>query len=512
VAGLVGEGGQYSLPDGEWFCTQCFTAAATSPVHPPASFTAVTPTAAAATGGGGKSGRSKGKRGSGNGGGTGADAGNGGSDAYDSDASDGFAKAPNRDASSVLATIKSEYHNMRKERNRILAQWQQEKKIIEKYETSRRIEQQRRDKELFAARDEIATLKNAVATAEAQATRMQALFEFMLKDVQNQGGGGGGGEGGGGGQALQQRQLALGEDGAPQWASMTLESLLNMPIENITAGRTEQHASFSSHPGAPRGNKMGGGEYPHVGIGGATSVVSSVTSIPKPWVAKGGTAVRTGGSLPGAGTGGGGGGGGVADVRKANSADAAEEDAATGSRSPLSPGKSAKTSSTSVGTSFSSSSSAGGLAVQRSNSLTALTAPTTIAYPGGSAGAAATAAAAGASDTEASSSPGSRSPAKYLQQQLQLQQQHHHQQQANSLAINTSSTGGNGSNSNNNSSSTGPSSVSKTGSKFVNPLQNRLKDLLKSVEAEADAFAEIRQKFKSREDERSQLRNSADNK
>jgi hypothetical protein len=49
---------------------------------------------------------------------------------------------------------------------------------------------------------------------------------------------------------------------------------------------------------------------------------------------------------------------------------------------------------------------------------------------------------------------------------------------------------------------------SRSQSKFINPLKNRLKDLLKSVEAETDAFAEIRQKFKTREEGRNQLRNS----
>ena len=48
------------------------------------------------------------------------------------------------------------------------------------------------------------------------------------------------------------------------------------------------------------------------------------------------------------------------------------------------------------------------------------------------------------------------------------------------------------------------------GSKFINPLKNRLQDLLKSVEDETDAFIEIRMKYKTKELERNQLRNSLD--
>ena len=129
----MGEGGQYALPEGEWFCTDCYSATTTtedaadssggssgSVAASTSALTAATPPLHSAS------------------------SENIPHTQSEDSLQQSFKIAPNKNPSSVLATIKSEYHIMRKERNRILAQWQQEKRILEKYEISRRIEQQKK--------------------------------------------------------------------------------------------------------------------------------------------------------------------------------------------------------------------------------------------------------------------------------------------------------------------------------------------------------------------------------
>lgn len=404
--------------------------------------------------------------------------------------------APNKTPSSILATIKQEYHTMRKERNRILAQWQQEKRIIEKYEVTRRIEQQKRDQELVNAREMIKQLENMVTQGEAQSERMQKLFDIMLKE-------------------LQQSTASLGTSSNTsnnairnsadrlKWASLTVETLLEMPLDSIAsanAARSPGKPSASLSPSRPGAGASAGARspklthsnssptinaHPHIQASSAVAKIANEAvgpyantsaGIPKPWTGK----VRTGAHLAGPNSSVL--GGSVAQSDSEKSIGSAHNSPQQSSSSVKHHTENARapprytSSSTDAPSAAQSSSRQAAAAPVRRPSISSVSADQRDISGGGTVSSIADSdsrrssfqSLSGESSPDTSNSGRKKLPDN-LQQELK---------------------------------------DNKGKSKFINPLKNRLKDLLKSVEAETDAFAEIRQKFKSREDERNLLRSS----
>jgi uncharacterized coiled-coil protein SlyX len=518
IAGLIGDGGQYTLPEGEWFCTECYsTYDSQDTLLRPPSMDQLSVMSGAGTGAG-----AGGSVGTGAGIALGADVGDGsgrgqlpGSDAlYRSLSSadtqalavESLKIAPNKNPSSVLATIKAEYHTMRKERNRILAQWQQEKRIIEKYEISRRIEQQKKDQELVRAKNTIEQLEDIVTQGEAQSARMQKLFDIMLKELQLS--------------TSNMSNMSTSATAANSaairqsadrlnWASLTVESLLDAPVDK----ELEQGPPSPSRYGlaSPRGQAQAGSftrspkglqhsatspnlQSTHFGLLSSTTPsggAAAAAGIPKPWKAKpravgGGAgaeaaAPSSGGSTP-----------------KSVQADAG------GAGNVHAPGAAAGATATSRQTKSGAGGAGGATSPHRSGAAAARALTVNTGQTSGGSGAFAAprsvtgAVSAGNSPMGASSSTANSSGSRATR----------------AAAASTAPTRGDVS-PDETERKRRPSDHSDSGSessrgqsKFINPLKNRLKDLLKSVEAETDAFAEIRQKFKSREEERNQLRHS----
>jgi hypothetical protein len=413
--------------------------------------------------------------------------------------------APNKNPSSVLATIKAEYHTMRKERNRILAQWQQEKRIIEKYEISRRIEQQKKDQELVRAKNTIEQLEDIVSQGEAQSARMQKLFDIMLKELQlstsnmsNMST-----------SATAANSAAIRQSADRlKWASLTVESLLDVPVEK----ELEQGPPSPSRYGlaSPRGQAQAGSftrspkglqhsatspnlQSTHFGLLSSTTPSGGAAAgagIPKPWKAKP-RAV------------GGGAGAEAAAPSSGGSTPKSVQPEAGGAGNVH--GTGAATGATTGSQTKSGASGAGGAtSPHRSGAAAARALTVNTGQTGGGSGAFAASrgvtgtVSAGNSPMAASSgtvtSNGSRvtrataAPTALIRGEVSPDETERKRRPSDH--------------------SDSGSESSRGQSKFINPLKNRLKDLLKSVEAETDAFAEIRQKFKSREEERNQLRHS----
>lgn len=147
--GLVGEAGQYVLPEGEWFCTRCTV----------------------------------GSRGLGE-----------TTDTYlhkeqeeeQDNLEDGHMHTATEN-SLIIAKLRTDYNMMRKERNRVIFQWQQEKNIHKKMELRRKSVQQEADVELIEAQETIAHLQNKLEETEAERDRCSTLFQILMKEFQQRG-------------------------------------------------------------------------------------------------------------------------------------------------------------------------------------------------------------------------------------------------------------------------------------------------------------------------------------
>ena len=392
--------------------------------------------------------------------------------------------APNKTPSSVLATIKAEYHTMRKERNRILAQWQTEKKIIEKYEITRRIEQQKRDQELVNAKQMIVQLEDMVTQGEKQSERMQKLFDVMLKELQQS-------TANFGTAHLSPKNSSNAIRNSVdrlKWASMTVESLLEIPIDSLamskhspigttisaspTGGtKVSQLQHSNSSPTIKTGANLHTASTMQLATEAVGPYANTSIGIPKPWTGK----VRTGASVSSSKT-----NNNTFTTSPSNIATLASSSGSERSNTKESQEASLKPPRYSTDPSLKTTSENKTQATHR-NSLSSQDARD---YSGGG-----TVSSIADSDTSRRSS--------------------FHSQDSNEYSPDNSASDANSSNKRKLSANLQQDiSENKGKSKFINPLKNRLKDLLKSVEAETDAFAEIRQKFKSREDERNLLRSS----
>ena len=162
-AGEVDESGSYQVPSGEWYCTSCAVEDDDSvmkapPVSSPSKLTS-------------------------------------------EDASGDDIDAPslqNRGMSiptsisneaqvqQAMARLQAEYHAMRRERNRVLNQWQHEKRLQAVSEKYREETERDRDEELVTAKEVILKLQSDVLKAQQENNRLKAINDDIISNLEKE--------------------------------------------------------------------------------------------------------------------------------------------------------------------------------------------------------------------------------------------------------------------------------------------------------------------------------------
>lgn len=137
--GMCGEGGQFAEPDGEWYCSACtvdglWSGAKNSSDQPSA------------------------------------------------------AAAQSSVSASTLEYLKAEYHSMRRERNRVLTQWQQERALSSLIDARYRSANQQRDIDLAAASEKCAALEEQLVAEQRENRRLKSIGEELLGALHTQAG------------------------------------------------------------------------------------------------------------------------------------------------------------------------------------------------------------------------------------------------------------------------------------------------------------------------------------
>lgn len=247
-AGEVGEGGQYVVPSGEWFCTACSVAddatndvvMSTGPLSP----------------------------GLGCGG--------------------GVESMSEEQKDHQIARLQAEYHAMRRERNRVLNQWQHEKRLASKSAEYRDLREKELDEELVAAKDIIAKLQDDVLKGYTEQNRLKQLLEDMVT-------------------AQKQKQKALDVEFQPVLDrsrarggrrnrykeespadSPTQDDPPDSPVHEISGGESQRHA-LKQHSTASTSSIVSGAMMTRyssqTGISASTTA-NTLDEIPKPWLKK----------------------------------------------------------------------------------------------------------------------------------------------------------------------------------------------------------------------------------
>lgn len=136
-AGEIGEGGQYVIPEGEWFCTMCTIGVERDNMN--------TLTKSAMI-----------------------------SIDFPEPLADGELDINN------INRLYAEYHAMRRERNRVLNQWQHEKRLAAIAERHRYEVERSRDEELVAARTRIQQLEDDLLREQNEANRLRLFNDELL--------------------------------------------------------------------------------------------------------------------------------------------------------------------------------------------------------------------------------------------------------------------------------------------------------------------------------------------
>jgi len=143
-AGEVGEGGQYVVPVGEWYCTACSVADDALDNIPVAPLGPISP----------------------------------------SPAREASTDAISKD--DQIARLQAEYHAMRRERNRVLNQWQHEQRLAAQ-STKYRLEKEReQDEEIIAAKEIISKLQDDVLKGFHEQNRLKKLLDDLVMNPSNQ--------------------------------------------------------------------------------------------------------------------------------------------------------------------------------------------------------------------------------------------------------------------------------------------------------------------------------------
>lgn len=143
--GLVGDAGQYACPDGEWFCSSC-TYHASGVDEVSGLLSLETSSAGISTG--------------------------------LNNSKEDKIKGQKQTESSLLASVKAEYHLMRRERNRILLQWQQEKRVNSILDERRQNKEKERDIELVTFSEENRKLQKELDFYREECDRLKKASLF----------------------------------------------------------------------------------------------------------------------------------------------------------------------------------------------------------------------------------------------------------------------------------------------------------------------------------------------
>jgi hypothetical protein len=143
--GLIGDAGQYSCPDGEWFCSSCtYHSSGVDEASGSLSLEASNISVSSELNNN-KEDKTKGQK---------------------------------QTESSLLASVKAEYHMMRRERNRILLQWQQEKRVTSILDERRQIKEKERDVELVTFSEENRNLQKELDFYREECDRLKKSSLF----------------------------------------------------------------------------------------------------------------------------------------------------------------------------------------------------------------------------------------------------------------------------------------------------------------------------------------------
>ena len=161
-AGEVGEDGTYRIPSGEWYCTSCAvddddSVTKVAGTVSPSKMTVVEDEDDIET----PSLQSKGM------------------------------KLPSgieneAQVQQTMARLQAEYHAMRRERNRVLNQWQHEKRLQAVSDKYREESERDRDEELITAKEVILKLQSDVLKAQKENNRLQSINEDIVKNINMQ--------------------------------------------------------------------------------------------------------------------------------------------------------------------------------------------------------------------------------------------------------------------------------------------------------------------------------------
>jgi hypothetical protein len=163
-AGEVGEDGTYRVPSGEWYCTSCAVEDDDSVTKVR---TTVSPSKMTLV------------------------------EESEEEASDAPSlqkkglKLPagienEAQAQQTMARLQAEYHAMRRERNRVLNQWQHEKRLQAVSEKYREESERDRDEELITAKEVILKLQSDVLKAHKENNRLKTINEDIITNVDKQ--------------------------------------------------------------------------------------------------------------------------------------------------------------------------------------------------------------------------------------------------------------------------------------------------------------------------------------
>ena len=178
-AGEVGEDGAYRVPGGEWYCTSCAVEDDDSVTKFPPTLT-VSPSKSVLDGDKQQTSSDQDE--------------DEAEESYDASLSlqkKGLKSLPSgidneAQAQQTMARLQAEYHAMRRERNRVLNQWQHEKRLQAVSEKYREESERDRDEELITAKEVILKLQSDVLKAHKENNRLKTMNEDIMGNVDKQ--------------------------------------------------------------------------------------------------------------------------------------------------------------------------------------------------------------------------------------------------------------------------------------------------------------------------------------
>ena len=233
--GLLGEAGQFCIPDGEWFCTHCISNDDDDGDHVMRN----------------------------------------NDDIGNHDRDECLDKQANM-MMMMMSKYKSQYHIMRKERNRVLLQWQNEKKIIEKFEKIRKTEIKYKNDSLNQANNQISDLENKLNESNSSNKNLMVLFDILLKELQQIN------------SHHDHRNNSTDMMSNYRWKSINIKDILTMNNKDIEEFINIIHSTNDNNNDGNIRNDTSTTETISTAsyVNNTSSNSSSYQEIPKPWVTK----------------------------------------------------------------------------------------------------------------------------------------------------------------------------------------------------------------------------------